>query len=161
MCFERLEYDADVNIITTWDYRMHGPARSQKQQRNRSALRRVVDEYLNQETTEHADVDELTEQLGELLVSTKEDKVFEEKNTTSVSPEEQGAPSKAIRDVVLHNAGLSRQNRTSLSQEDKKQKRKKAKKKSKLVIVDELGLSRPVQQRALSDEAKSLLNETL
>lgn len=390
MCFERLEYDADVNIITTWDYRMHGPARSQKQQRNRSALRLVVDEFLNQETTEHADLDELTEQLDELLLSTKEEKVFEEKNKSSLSSptkrnikvlelfsgtgsvgrickhlgwevisldlnnadintdildwdytifepghfdiiwasppcntfshlantriglttkgiegivtkekldermmnvgvpilektleiidylspetwflenpqtgrmkefmtgydffdvdycqygfsyrkrtriwtnkvefsamkcdpatckfmkdnkhfislyngsettlqerysipsrlilsllpyvneedietlaceidvmkieEEQGAPSKAIRDIVLHNAGLSRQNRTSLSQEDKKQKRKKAKKKSKLVIVDELGLSRPVQQRSLSDEAKSLLNETL
>ena len=30
MCFEKLEYDAGVNIIATWDYRMHGSPQKQE-----------------------------------------------------------------------------------------------------------------------------------
>jgi hypothetical protein len=152
-----LEHDDEVNIIATWDYRLHGPLKTQKYERNTNKFRNIVrDTFLTQNTDDDHEVDELADQLEKVVdlsaddknSSSQEQKVFVEDDKTSLSEKP---------NVFVENdkSSLSKKKPYNIF-ENGEQLHPSAQQTS-----DQVGLSRPAQQRSLSDEARKMLFDVL
>jgi hypothetical protein len=157
LCFERLEHDDEVNIIATWDYRLHGPLKTQKYERNTNKFRNIIrDTFLTQNTDDDDEVDELADQLQEVVdlsaddktSPSQEQKVFVEDDKTSLSEKPNGF-------VENDKSSLSKKKPYNIF-ENGEQLHPSAQQTS-----DQVGLSRPAQQRSLSDEARKMLFDVL